>query len=235
MFIFLIFLALAILIGKHIYEIHRINHEAVLEQLQSANQEEIFIKLKERNPLLIHNLGNKNDLFRELSFEKLIQDNPGHIIFDNNKYTALKSFNEDISQMNIYKNKDLCSQFRLQEGFDEVYYPFSSQIHCNKNYFISLLKGPNAISLIKNKHNLHLIHQIYGSSKLYLFNPKHKNDILGKDNNEIKKYGQKISLTPGLVLYIPIEWYYLYETDNESIIGEIESDNYFTVIYNSLR
>ena len=26
-----------------------------------------------------------------------------------------------------------------------------------------------------------------------------------------------------------------YETDNESIIGEIECDNYFTVIYNNLR
>jgi len=76
---------------------------------------------------------------------------------------------------------------------------------------------------------------MYGQSKVYLFNPKHKNDILNKDNNEIKKYGQKINLTKGLVLYIPVEWYYFYETDNVSIIGEIESDNYFTVIYNNLR
>jgi hypothetical protein len=76
---------------------------------------------------------------------------------------------------------------------------------------------------------------MYGQSKVYLFNPKHKNDIMNKDNNEIKKYGQKINLTQGLVLYIPVEWYYFYETEDESIIGEIESDNYFTVIYNNLR
>ena len=100
---------------------------------------------------------------------------------------------------------------------------------------MSLLKGSNTISLTQNKHNLLLIHQIIGESKLYLFNPKHKRNIIGRDNNEIKKYGHKINLTSGLVLYIPVEWYYFYETENESIIGEIESDNYFTVIYNSLR
>ena len=36
---------------------------------------------------------------------------------------------------------------------------------------------------------------IYGQSKLYLFNPKHKNDIINKPNDSIKKYGQKINLT----------------------------------------
>ena len=109
---FIIFLLVAIIIGKHIYEIHNINHEAVLEQLQSVTKEDIFEKCKERNPLLIHNLGNKNELLRDLSFDKLINDNPGHIIYDKNKYISLKSFADD-NQMSIYKHKDLCSQFRL--------------------------------------------------------------------------------------------------------------------------
>ena len=236
MIFYLVFIIILILIGKHIYEIHNFNHEGIIEQLQSANNELISEKIKERNPLLIHNLGNKNDLFLNLSFTKLIEDNPGHIICHNNKYISLKSFQEDeIQQMNIYKNKDLPSQFQLIKGFDEIYQPFQSQIHCNKNYFISLFKGNNTIQLTQNKHNLLCIHQIYGESKLYLFNPKHKLDILNKKNDEIKKYGHKINLTPGIVLYIPIEWYYFYETGNESIIGEIECDNYFTVIYNNLR
>ena len=232
----LFFLFIAILIGKHIYEIHNFNHEAVLEQLQTSLSEEIFELLKERKPLLIHNLGNKNEYAREISFTKLIEDNPGHIIYDQNKYISLETFvKDDVKQMNIYKNKDLWDQFRLHESFNEVYSPFQSNIHCNKNYSMSLFKGSNAISLTKNKHNLHLVNQMYGQSKVYLFNPKHKNDIMNKDNNEIKKYGQKINLTQGLVLYIPVEWYYFYETENESIIGEIESDNYFTVLYNNLR
>ena len=100
---------------------------------------------------------------------------------------------------------------------------------------MSFYKGLNSIALTKNKHNLCLINQIYGQSKLYLFNPKHKNDIINKPNDSIKKYGQKINLTQGLSLYIPVEWYYFYECENESIIGEILCDNYFTVIYNNCR
>ena len=236
MIFYLLFIIILILIGKHIYEIHNFNYEANIEQLQSANKEEIFEKYKERKPLLIHNLGNKNDLFLNLSFDKLINDNPGHIIFHNNKYISLKTFEDkEIGQMNIYKNKDLPLQFQLIDGFDNIYQPFELNIHCNKNYFMSLFKGKNTIQLTQNKHNLLCIHQIYGESKLYLLNPKHKLDILNKKNDEIKKYGHKINLTPGIVLYIPVEWYYFYEIDNESIIGEIECDNYFTVIYNNLR
>ena len=46
MIFYLIFLTIVILTIKHIYEIHNINSNAVLEQLQSANSEEIFEHLK---------------------------------------------------------------------------------------------------------------------------------------------------------------------------------------------
>ena len=68
MIFYLLFLAIAILICKHIYEIHNTNKDATLEQLQSANKEDIFERLKERKPLLIHNLGNKNEEYNQLSF-----------------------------------------------------------------------------------------------------------------------------------------------------------------------
>ena len=236
MILFFILLTLGIIIGKHIYEIHNFNHEAFLQQLQSATSEEIFEKLKERNPLLIHNLGNKNDTIRELTIQKLISDNPGYIINDKQKNISLSVFDDPkVNQMNIYKNNKLPTDFNLINDMNDIYQPFESKIHCNQKYYLSLLKGSNAISLTHNKHNLLLIHQIQGVSKLYLFNPKHKQDIILKDNNEIKKWGQKINLVPGLVLYIPIEWYYFWETEEDSIVAEIESDNYFTVIYNNLR
>lgn len=234
MIFYLLFLAIAILIGKHIYEIHNTNKDATLEQLQSANKEDIFEKLKERKPLLIHNLGNKNEEYNQLTFEKLNKDNPGLIIHDKNRYVSLKSF-VDEPQIYVNHNDTLCDSLRLKPLFDEIYDPFQSQIHCNKKYYLSLLKGKNMIPLTKSKNNLYLIHQIYGESKLYLFNPKHIHDIKGKPNESIKKYGQKINLTQGLVIYIPVEWYYFYECEDESILGEITSDNYFTVIYNSLR
>lgn len=234
MIFYLIFLTIIILTIKFIYEIYNINSNAVLEQLQSANSEEIFEHLKERKPLLIHNLVNKYEKYNNLSFEKLSLDNPGLIIHDNNRYLSLKSFTEE-QNMYIYKNKDLCESLHLKELFDSIYEPFYSQLHVYKRYLLSFYKGLNSIILTKNKHNLCLINQIYGQSKLYLFNPKHKNDILNKSNDSIKKYGQKINLTQGLSLYIPVEWYYFYEVEKESIIGEILSDNYFTVIYNNCR
>jgi len=234
MIFYLLLLFIAIFIVKHVYEIHNYNHTAQLEQLQSANKEEITSFLKERSPLLIHNLGNKYEEYNNLSFLKLSDDNPGHIIPDKNRYLSLKSF-VDEKQMYIYKNETLYDSLRLKQLFDTIYEPFKSQIHCRTNYYMSLLKGKNSLPLVHNKHNLHLICQIYGSSKIYLFNPKHKSDIMNKDSSAIKKYGQKINLTQGLVLYVPVEWLYLIETEDESITGEIESDNYFTVIYNNLR
>ena len=234
MIFYLLFLAIAILICKHIYEIHNTNKDATLEQLQSANKEDIFERLKERKPLLIHNLGNKNEEYNRLSFDSINKDNPGLIIHDSNRYVSLKSF-VDEPQIYVNHNETLCDILRLNPLFDSIYSPFQSQIHCNKKYFMSLLKGKNMIPLQKNKHDLYLIYQIYGQSKLYLFNPKHIHDIKDKSNESIKKYGQKINLTQGLVLYIPVEWYYFYECEEESILGEITSDNYFTVIYNNLR
>ena len=248
MIIYLIFLTILILTFKHIYEIHNVNTSATLEQLQSANLEEINEHLKERKPLLIHNLVNKYEKFNNLSFQKLSDDNPGLIIHDENRYLALKSFSEE-NNMYLYRNKDLYESLHLKELFDTLYEPFSSQLHTYKRYLLSFYKGLNSIQLTKNKHNLCLISQIYGKSNVYLFNPKHKNDIIStngitngttngttdRTNDSIKKYGQKINLTQGLLLYIPVEWYYFYECDTESIIGEIVSDNYFTVIYNNLR
>jgi len=232
----LIFVCLFIIIGKQIYEIHNFNHDSILKQLQNANQSEISQKLKERNPLIIHNISSQNNSFQNINLSQLIHDNPGYIILHQNKNISLSSFNDkDIQQMNIYKNSQLISDFQLNSLFDHLYFPFQSSIHCNKNYFLSLFKGLNAITCTQNKHNLLIFHQIQGNSTFYIVNPKHHDDIIHKENSEIKKWGQKINLVQGLVLYIPIEWYYFFETDNESILGTIESDNYFTVIYNSLR
>ena len=234
MLFYLTLLLIIILTIKYIYEIHDINTNAVLEQLQSANSNEISENIKEKKPLLIHNLVNKYEKYNNLSFRKISQDNPGLIIHDNNKFVTLKSF---VNEKNIYihRNKYLYQSLNLIELFNNIYNPFQSQLHINKQYLLSFYKGLNSTQLTKNKHNLCLISQIYGQSNVYLFNPKHKNDIINKSNVNIKKYGQKLNLTQGLLLYIPVEWYYFYECKGESIIGEIISDNYFTVIYNNLR
>ena len=119
MIIYLILLTLLILTIKHIYEIHNVNTNAVLEQLQSANSEEIIDHLKERKPLLVHNLVNKYEKYNNLSFDKLSQDNPGLIIHDNNRYLSLKSFSEE-DNMYIYRNQELYKSLHLgKEKYEE--------------------------------------------------------------------------------------------------------------------
>ena len=237
MIAFIIILTLIILTCKHIYEIHNFNHNAVLQQIQSANSTEITELIKERSPLVIHNLGTKSESMNEdITLQSLNAMNPGYIISDNGKNVALSSFSsEDVNQMSVYRNNKMTKDLNVEGIYDTIYKPFSGNLHCNVTNSMSLFKGSNAITLTINKHNLLLIHQIQGKCNLYLFNPKHREDILGLENNAIKKYGQKLSVEEGLVIYIPPEWYYFYETEGECIIGEIQCDNYFTVIYNTLR
>ena len=140
MIIYLIFLILIILVSKHIYEIHNINNNAVLEQIQSANKEDITELIKERKPLLIHHLGNKREEYNNLSFEKLNNDNPGLIIKDQNRYISLKTFNE-VNNIYINHNDTLVDSLRINSLFDDIYYPFQSQIHCNKKYYLSLIQN----------------------------------------------------------------------------------------------
>jgi hypothetical protein len=232
--IVIILLILIIFICKHIYELHNINYENNIYNIQTDNKEDINEKLRYRNPIIFHNLGNQLELIKKIDISYLINENPGYIIKDNSKLISLESFNKD--KMNIYKNEYMSKDLNLTILFDKVYESFNSKIHCNKKYYLTLLKGLNGISLKKNKHNLYLIYQISGINNIYIFNPKYKDNIFNKKNDIIKKWGIKIKLTPGLVILIPTEWYYIYETESdESIIGEIESDNYFTVIYNLLR
>ena len=80
-----------------------------------------------------------------------------------------------------------------------------------------------------------MIEVIQGETTIYLFNPKHKEDILHKENNQIKKWRHKLKLTPKMTLFIPPNWYYIQETDQESIQYHINIDTLFTFIPNYLK
>ena len=236
MILFLIIITIIAFMGKYIYDLHNFNLNATIQQLQSSNSMIIQDKLKDKNPLIIHNLGTKYENLHNYTFERLIEQNPGYIINHNQKFISLESFgDETIQQMNIYKNQKLIHDLNLQDTMKDIIKPFTNQLTCNENYSLSLLKGKNTISLTQNKRNLLLIYQISGKSTLYLFNPKHKEDIINKENNEIKKWSHKINLEEGLIVSIPSEWYYFYECENISIVSSLEYDTYFTYLYNLLR
>ena len=235
MILFLLFFTILAIMGKHIYELQQLNLNASVQQIQSPNSMVLQEKMRDKSPLIVHNLGNKYDIFQNISFENLIQQNPGYIINDNNKMISLDIFSKADSQLSIYKNENIIRDFKLQESLKDIFQPFHSNITCNEKYYLSMYKGKNAITLTQNKKNGLVLFQIDCKSSLYLLDPKHKEDILQKENNEIKKWAHKINLEPNLIVYVPPEWYYFYECDESSIISSIDYDTYFTYPYNLLR
>ena len=80
-----------------------------------------------------------------------------------------------------------------------------------------------------------MIELVKGESIIYLFNPKHKEDIQHKENNQIKKWGHKIKLLPKMTLFIPTNWFYIQEIEEETVQYHIDIDSVFTFIPNFLR
>ena len=231
MLLFFLVIALSILIGKYIYEIHQFNHSAELIQLQDPNHLVIKDLLKDKSPIIIHNLVGKYDI-SELSLDSLIKKNPGYIINDNGKNISLSSFKE-YDNMYVLDNKPIIKHIGLETNLDEIHDSFCDKLTCNTTHGLSILKGNQYLPINQNKHNCEYYSQLNGETIFYLFNPKHENDIKNKKTEEIKKWAFKINLKLGLTIYIPPGWYYFYESKGTSIISRSFNDNYFTWVYNN--
>ena len=226
MFLLFIILIVVAFIYKNYYELQKFNINASVQQIQNPNTVDIKDKLKDKNPLIIHNLANKYDLFQNFSFNELNKQNQGYIINDNNKFISLETFTKDNSNLHVHKNQQLIKDFNLENELKDIFKYFKPTLSYD-NYNLSLLKGNYSLELSQNNKNGLLIFQIYDQSTLYLIHPKHKEDILNKNNNSIKKWAHKINLEPNLIVYIPSQWYYFYECENSSIISTID---YYTIL-----
>ena len=233
----ILILTILFIIGVMIYFINKsqkFNSTAELIQLQDSNKIIIQENMKYKSPLLVHNLLN-NNILSELSFEKIVNDNPGYIIKDNNKNISLSIFNDkDIKQVFILDNLNLINDLNLKESFKDIENTFSDDLTFIKNTKLNLFKGDHRVNIKRNKNDKLIISQLYGETTFYIINPKH-GDIINKNYNEIKKWSIKIILKKGLNLYIPPEWFFIYEINGESIFANTYSDNYFTFLYNYLR
>ena len=232
----LLILVIISIIGVMIYfinESQKFNPTAELIQLQDPNKTIIQENKKSRSPLLIHNLLN-NDI-SDFSFEKIVNDNPGYIIKDNQRNISLSIFNDkNIKQVYILDNPYLIDDFKLKNSFKNIEDTFSDDLTFNLKTKMNLFKGNHKVNIQRNKHNNLIISQLYGETIFYIINPKHS-EIINKNYNEIKKWSIKIILKQGLNLYIPPEWFYIYEVQNVSIFTNTYSDNYFTFLFNTLR
>ena len=113
--LFILFI-LCVFIGKAIYDIHKLSLDAKVMQLQNGNRSDIQVALKELYPLLIHNLGSRNETLRNTTIQNLVQTNPGYIFKDQSKFISLQSFNDEyINQISVYKKCQLVKEMNLMQ------------------------------------------------------------------------------------------------------------------------
>lgn len=205
-----------------IRNIHVYNLNSNLITIDTINREKVQYEMDNLSPLLMNNFYDE-----EFSNDNLIKKNPGYMIQDLGKYISLKELKENFY---IYENDKIVND--LDINTEKVFNLFENKITTNKKAYLSLY-GENIQSVLsKCVHNM----TTFTSSSdfvFYLFNPKHINDILGKELQKIKKWAIKIELKKGDVLYIPCEWNYIYEGKGNLL--KMTFDNYFSVGYNFIR
>lgn len=103
------------------------------------------------------------------------------------------------------------------------------------NDSITIYNSKNTSDLILCTHNYNILSVIIGECKIYLINPKHKNDIIGKQTNQIKKWAHIKKLKRNDNICIPTNWYYFFENSDKLVIHHLDIDNYFTIIPNFLK
>ena len=228
-FIIILFLVLLIIwMIKECRELHQFNYEGQIKELQSANKIVIGEKIKDKNPLLVHNV-----IVPSITIQEILQQNPGYIIKDSDKMILLDTFKD--KDMSVYKSPSLFQELGYAQDLLKLSIPFETYMNCHKNGFMSFYKGYHTIAKERATHNLNLLSVVSGSSIVYLINPKHGEEIDGLDNNTLKKWSHKVVLKPGSILSVPSEWYYFYECKGEVIMYNYESDIYGTYLYNLLR
>lgn len=135
----------------------------------------------------------------------------------------------------VFKNQNLYERI-VREGmgfntniFDDSHYHFPVQKS------LSIISGKNSIPLKRCIHNHNIIGVLEGDAIFYLFNPKHKDEIINKENDEIKKWGHKKIVKKNDVLLIPPYWSYIQEIDKGVIQYHLDVDTYLTFIPNFFK
>ena len=224
----IIILIYIVLIIYNTIELQKYNINGLLLKVNDTT--ELISNLKKLNPIIYYNKS-----FSSFTYESLVNEKPAYLIVDGENILSIKSFKEE-EQLYIFKNNNIVKSFNLKERI-----PFKMDILNDYNllfpinYSLSIFKGETIVSLQRCPHNYNIIGIVEGETTFFLFNPKHKNDILNKDNNEIKKWGHKIVLEENDILFIPTNWYYIQEVKEACIQYHIDADTYFTFIPNFFK
>ena len=226
---FLIVVILVLMI-KYIHEMITFNEKASLIELTNPSPTKINHESKNKSPIVT----NTDSLTAfTMSIDELKHKIPGYMIHENQTIISLDNLCES-DKICIHKNQPIIDDYKLNTKYDELFSPYSTYLD-KADYYLSIYRGNTIVELTKNLRNTTIFKPLEGNIVVYIFNPKHEKDIKGLEPKSIKKWGIKIELDTQKTLYIPPEWYYFYELKDDVVLAQIESDNYFTFLYNFIR
>ena len=217
---------------RYIHSMLQYNEKATIIHIEDPSKDKISVDIKGKCPLFITR--GESSLKPSVSLLYLQSITPGYIIDDNKKLISLDELSSSPNVV-IDKNVKIVTDLELSEYISSEQDLFDDIFQCNKQTSLSIYKGEVKSTLKKNYNELLLIQPVSGTVTLYLFNPKHETDIKGIDTTMIKKWGIKLSLTKDNILYIPPEWYYMYESTEEALVMYTEIDTISTVLFNKIR
>tara|TARA_Y100001970_G_C14232011_1_gene859220 strand:+ start:486 stop:1106 length:621 start_codon:yes stop_codon:yes gene_type:complete len=152
------------------------------------------------------------------------------IYMDNKEIKKINIKKEE--KISIEKNKELIKL--VDENYlKDIFKDYKLPLISNKS--VSIYKNHNYNQLKHCFHNHTILTIIGGNAKIFLFNPKHKDEILQKDINTIKKWGNIKVIQKGDSIVIPPNWYYFLEIKEYAIILHQDINNIFTFIPNYIR
>lgn len=233
MITFLLKLCILCYLFYMIYRIHdmiQYNKNATIQTVQIPDKEKVIHELQKKQPLLIIYPENKLNLTIN-NMNSLV---PGYIINDKETLLGLDQLSQS-KEIEIIDNQKLITDFNLSEHCDKVMELVKGYSTCDISYKLSLLRGSYKSRLYKNYRECLLLQSLDNSYTLYLFNPKHENEIKGLDTDTIKKWGIKIDVAKDTILSIPTEWSYFYECRDELLLSKYECDSIPTWLFNRIR
>lgn len=209
-----------ILVIYNVLNLQKYNYNGYIV-FYNENIDGIKEELKSLNPIHI-------TIYNNFNLQDILSSKESYIINDNDNKIPLKDIN-DYKHLYIHKNKELINDLNIDKYIYVEKKFFSNHDLLFYNHSLTIYKDVKT-KLHRAFHNYNIIGILEGDTTFYLFNPKHKNDIIKKENNEIKKWGHKKFLQKGDILFIPTNWFYIQETKTSVIQYQIDIDNIFTYI-----